>query len=95
MRIQMPGFRGGINWYRDIDRNAADPPGVGTEKPDIPCLMLTAEWDPGLRPVYAEGMRPLCADLEIHNIEPTGHWIQQVAHEIVNEHLIRWLKRVR
>lgn len=88
------GFRGGINWYRNIDRNAAEHPAIGTQTLNIPCLMLPAEWDPGLRPEFAEGMRPLCSDLELHLVEKAGHWIQQEAPEFVNEHLVRWLTRV-
>jgi len=88
------GFRGGINWYRNIDRNALEYPGIGTQKLDIPCLMLPAEWDPGLRPEFADGMGALCADLEVHLIEKAGHWIHQEAHEVVNEYLIGWLRRV-
>ncbi len=88
------GFRGGINWYRNIDRNAAEHPEVGRRKLDIPCLMLTAERDPGLRPEFAEPMRDLCSNLEIHLVEKVGHWVQQEAPETVNAHLITWLRRV-
>jgi pimeloyl-ACP methyl ester carboxylesterase len=88
------GFRGGINWYRNIDRNAAEHPTVGKQKLDIPCLMLTAEWDPGLRPEFAERMRPLCSDLELHPLHEVAHWIAQEAPQRVNEHLLGWLKRV-
>jgi len=92
--FERTGFRGGINWYRNIDRNAAEHPAVGTRKLDLPCLMLTAERDPGLRPEFAEGMRDLCSNLELYLIEKAGHWIQQEAAEIVNEYLITWLRRV-
>lgn len=85
---------GGINWYRNIDRNAADYPAVGTQPLDIPCLMFTAEWDPGMRPEFAMGMPELCSDLEMHHLKGVGHWIQQEAHEIVNDRLISWLGRV-
>ena len=88
------GFRGGINWYRNIDRNAAEHPAIGAQKLDIPCLMLTAEWDPGLRPEFAERTRPLCSDLELHLVEKAGHWIQREATDFVNERLIGWLNRV-
>jgi pimeloyl-ACP methyl ester carboxylesterase len=91
---QEVGFRGGINWYRNIDRNAAEYPDIGTRELEIPCLQMTAGWDPGLRPEFAEPMRKLCSDLEIHHIEQAGHWIQQEAHETVNRHLVGWLKRV-
>ncbi len=92
--FERTGFRGGINWYRNIDRNAAEHPAVGTRKLEIPCLMLTAERDPGLRPEFAAGMPALCSDLEMHLIEKVAHWVQQEAPEIVNERLISWLGRV-
>jgi len=88
------GFRGGINWYRNIDRNAAEHPDIGTIELDVPCLMLTSEWDPGLRPEFAEPMHALCADLELHLVERAGHWIQQEWPDIVNGHLLGWLARV-
>lgn len=88
------GFCGGINWYRNVDRNAAEHPAIGTQKLHIPCLMLTAEWDPGLRPEFADGMRELCSDLELHLVEKAGHWIAQEAAGFVNERLIAWLNRV-
>ena len=56
--------------------------------------MLTAEWDPGLRPEFAEPMRELCSDLELHRVEKVGHWIQQEAPALVNDRLLAWLHRV-
>lgn len=88
------GFRGSINWYRNGDRNLADFPAIGTQPLDVPCLMLTAELDPALRPEFADGMHDLCSDLEMHLIERAGHWIQQEAAETVNGHLVGWLDRV-
>lgn len=88
------GFRGGINWYRNGDRNAAEHPTLGTQELDLPCLMLTAERDPGLRPEFAERMHPLCSDLELHHIKEVGHWLQQEAAEEVNARLLGWLRRV-
>jgi pimeloyl-ACP methyl ester carboxylesterase len=88
------GFRGGINWYRNIDRNAADHPDIGRQPLEIPCLMLTADWDPGLRPEYAADMHERCSDLEMHNIERAGHWIQQEYPDEVNRYLLGWLERV-
>jgi pimeloyl-ACP methyl ester carboxylesterase len=89
------GFRGGINWYRNIDRNAAEHPGIGIQPLDIPCLMMTAEWDPGMRPEFTDKMTAVCPDLELHNLKQVGHWIQQEARETVNELLIAWLNQVR
>jgi len=92
--FERTGFRGGINWYRNIDRNAAEHPAIGKKKLDAPCLMLTAEWDPALRPEFAERMRELCSDLELHLVEKVGHWVQQEAPDRVNGQLVGWLKRV-
>jgi pimeloyl-ACP methyl ester carboxylesterase len=92
--FERTGFRGGINWYRNVDRNAAEHPAVGTQKLDIPCLMLTAERDPGLRPEFADGMPALCPDLELHLVEKSGHWALQEAPGFVNERLIAWLRRI-
>lgn len=88
------GFRGGIHWYRNVDRNAREHPAIGTQKLDIPCLMLTAGRDPGLRPEFAEPMRELCSDLELHLIERAGHWVQQEAPGVVADHLLAWLGRI-
>ncbi len=88
------GFRGGINWYRNIDRNAREHSGVGNEPLTLPCLMLTAEWDPALSPALAESMKERCSDLEMHMVEKAGHWAQQEHPEIVTGRLLDWLPRV-
>jgi len=87
------GFRGGINWYRNIDRNSREHPEIGVAKLTLPCLMITAEWDGALPPRMAAGMPALCSDLEMHNIERAGHWVQQEFPEAVNEKIVDWLKR--
>lgn len=90
---QKAGFRGGINWYRNIDRNAERLPKVGTTKLHLPCLMITAEWDPFLTPALAEGMPDICSDLEMHMIKACGHWTQQEKPEELNRHMLNWLTR--
>ncbi len=87
------GFRGGINWYRNIDRNAREHPEIGIIKLTLPCLMITAEWDGALPPRLAAGMPALCIDLEIHNIERAGHWVQQEFPDAVNQTIVDWLNR--
>ena len=87
------GFRGGINWYRNIERNGREHPEIGVNKLSLPCLMITAGWDIALRPQMAAGMPALCSDLEMHNIEKAGHWVQQERPTEVNDKIIDWLKR--
>lgn len=89
------GFTGGINWYRNLDRNWETAPGVGATKIDVPCLMVTAEWDPVLRPEMATGMGSLIPDLEIRGIERCGHWTQQEKPAELSRLLVDWLARKR
>jgi pimeloyl-ACP methyl ester carboxylesterase len=91
--FEASGFRGGINWYRNIDRNSELVPGMGVEKLGLPTLMVTAEWDAALRPEMAAGMPALCSDLEMRQVARAGHWIQQEKPDELNAHLCDWLRR--
>ncbi len=91
--FERTGFRGGINWYRNIDRNAQLFPEIGSQKLALPCLMVTAEWDVALRPELAAGMPAICGDLEITQIQGCGHWTQQEKPERLNEIVVDWLTR--
>ncbi len=87
------GFRGGINWYRNIDDNARRYPTVGVQHLDLPALMICAEWDPALPPALAADMGERCSDLEMHIVPRAGHWVQSECPEEVNDLLIDWLTR--
>jgi len=87
------GFRGAINWYRNVDRNQARFPEVSTRPVALPCLMITAEWDAALPPDMAKHMPSLCSDLEMHMIPACGHWTQQEKPEELNRLMIDWLTR--
>jgi len=87
------GFRGGISWYRNFDRNWAAHPEIGVTKIDHPALMVTAEWDMALQPVMAADMPSRCNDLETVMIEKCGHWTQQEKAEELNGIMVDWLAR--
>jgi pimeloyl-ACP methyl ester carboxylesterase len=92
--FKQTGFTGGINWYRNFDRNwelSADQTSARIE--GIPCLMVTATWDPVLAPALAQGMPDLIDDLEVHEIDRCGHWTQQEHPDELNRVLIDWLGR--
>lgn len=91
--FERTGFRGGINWYRNFDVNAAGYPQVGTVKLDLPSLMICAEWDPALPPAMASHMPDMCSDLEMTTINGAGHWVQQERPDEVNAILLDWLDR--
>ncbi|MDX1384844.1 MAG: alpha/beta hydrolase [Thermoanaerobaculia bacterium] len=92
--FERTGFTGGINWYRNIDRNweaarAAD----WSYEIDVPCLYIGAADDVVLPPSSADGMESFIADLEKQTIDDCGHWTQQEKPEELNRILIDWLDR--
>lgn len=90
--FQKSGFRGSVSWYRNFDRNWERHPQIGVARIEVPCLMVTAEWDLVLSPAMAEGMDERCSDLEKVMIEGCGHWTQQEKPEELNALMIRWLR---
>ena len=91
--FERTGFTGGINWYRNLDRNWEVTPELDGARIFVPSLMVTAEWDPVLRAEMAEPMRGYCDDLEIHTIPECGHWTQQEKPAELNAIMIDWLRR--
>jgi len=91
--FERTGFDGGINWYRNIDANGAAHGDVGTTSLDLPCLMISGEWDPALPPELTANMGGLIPDLEMHVVQKAGHWLQQEVPQQVNSLLVDWLVR--
>lgn len=87
------GFTGGINWYRNMDRNWETTPQLDGARITVPSCMVTAEWDFVLSPAMAEPMRGFVDDLEIHQIARCGHWTQQEKPDELNAILVDWLSR--
>jgi pimeloyl-ACP methyl ester carboxylesterase len=85
------GFTGGLNWYRNLDRNWETTPQLDGARIEVPSLMVTAEWDFVLRPEMAEPMRSYVTDLETVMIPRCGHWTQQEKPGELNQILVRWL----
>ena len=86
------GFTGPINWYRNWTRNweaLAD----GNYHIDLPVLFIGAMDDVLIPLEMIENMRPMIRNLEVHMLEPCGHWTQQERPDDVNRLLIDWLAR--
>ena len=86
------GFHGGINLYRNIDRNhelmrSVDPV-IGA-----PALMISAENDLFLPPAAADGMETLIPDLEKALIRNCGHWVMWEQPDALNRIMVDWLRR--
>ena len=86
------GFTGGLNWYRNLDRNWRERQGVA-DHVVAPALMITAELDAVLTPTMAQGMERWVPDLETHRVAGSGHWTQQEKPREVNALLLDWLDR--
>jgi pimeloyl-ACP methyl ester carboxylesterase len=86
------GFTGGINWYRNIDRNWELTKHV-EYKVKVPSLYVGAADDVVLPPSSANGIERWVPDIEKKTIADCGHWTQQEKPAELNAILIDWLKR--
>jgi pimeloyl-ACP methyl ester carboxylesterase len=87
------GFAGGLNWYRNLDRNWATTPHLAGTPIRVPALLVTAEWDVLLPPSRAEHMRGLVPDLETVMLPRCGHWTPQERPEELARLVTGWLRR--
>jgi epoxide hydrolase A/B len=91
--FERTGFRGGLNWYRNFDRNWETTAYLTGAKVMQPALMITAELDPVLRPEMAAGMPAWVPNLrDTILIKDCGHWSQQEKPAEVNRALIQFLQ---
>lgn len=93
------GFRGGLNYYRNLDRNWTLQASLDGKTVDVPALYLVGARDtglaiPGMKQII-DAMPALAPDLRaVEFIEGAGHWLQQEAPDAVNERLVAFLQGV-
>lgn len=87
------GFRGGLNWYRNIDRNWELAAVYDGQKIRQPALFISGDRDLiRANPAYESQMRSVVTDLRPVVILPgIGHWTQQEAPEPVNRAILEFL----
>lgn len=72
------GFRGGLNWYRNVNRNwerSADLAGAVVRQP---ALFVTGSRDPARNPPAIDRLREVVPGLRVFAIlDGCGHWTQQ------------------
>jgi pimeloyl-ACP methyl ester carboxylesterase len=91
--FEKTGFTGGLNWYRNFEHNWQSTAYLSGAKVHAPALMITAEWDPVLRPEMAQGMKTWVPDLrDTVLVRACGHWTQQEKPDEVNAALIKFLR---
>lgn len=89
------GFTGGLNWYRNFDRNWELMAGVGDRNVTVPSLFIGGALDPVLvlnPPSVMDGR------LDDHRgtvlVDGAGHWVQQEAPGEVNAALVSFVAEV-
>ena len=89
------GFTGGINWYRNFDRNWQLTERLAGAKVEAPSLFVGGALDPVLM-MTPPGTGD--ADLADHRgnvlVEGAGHWVQQEKPDEVNAELLAFLADV-
>jgi pimeloyl-ACP methyl ester carboxylesterase len=89
--FEQTGFTGGLNWYRNIDRNWELTADVAERHVEQPAMFLTGELDPVRRFMPAEAMHGRVDDLRAEIvIAEAGHWVQQQAPHEVNTALLEF-----
>jgi pimeloyl-ACP methyl ester carboxylesterase len=86
------GFTGGLNWYRNLDKNWEITEGLARAKVTQPAMFVAGERDRILRMTPPEIMDGWVEDLRGSIIVPgAGHWIQQERPDEVNAALLGFL----
>lgn len=94
------GFRGGLNWYRNIDRNWELTAAWHRARVRQPALFIAGTRDVVIRaPIGARALAQLRESVPgltaCVMIEGGGHWIQQERASEVNSALVSFLQEVR
>jgi pimeloyl-ACP methyl ester carboxylesterase len=93
------GFRGGLNWYRNIDRNWELLAPFSGAKVGVPALYVAGDRDlvlsfPGVKELVAN-LTVFVPQLRQTIIVPgCGHWTQQERPEVVNAAMLDFLRAV-
>lgn len=93
--FEASGFLGGLNWYRNIDRNWELMAPFNGAKITVPALFMAGDRDVVMMFMAkaAEAMKTTVPLLRESIVLPgCGHWTQQERSEEVNAALIRFLK---
>jgi pimeloyl-ACP methyl ester carboxylesterase len=91
------GFRGGLNWYRNIDRSWALSAPFQGKKIEQPALFISGDRDLiRMNPGFEAQMRAVVPNLrDVVMLPGIGHWTQQESPEAVNKALIAFLKSLK
>lgn len=89
--FERTGFRGGLNWYRNIDRNWELTAAYDDRKIEMPALFMAGSRDSTLKWMSPDVMAGRVTDLRSEIVEGAGHWLQQERPDEVNAALLELL----
>jgi len=96
--FERTGFRGGVNWYRNIDRNWELTPFLSGARILQPSLFIAGELD-GVIAMSGrafENLEKNMPNLKQKVLIPgAGHWVQQERPQEVNDLMIKFIKEVK
>lgn len=86
------GFTGGLNWYRNFDRNWEITADLADAKISVPCLFVGGTADPVLAFTRADRAAEIVSGpYRQVMIDGAGHWLQQERPDEVNTVLLEFL----
>jgi pimeloyl-ACP methyl ester carboxylesterase len=87
------GFTGGLNWYRNFDRNWETTPELAGATISVPCLFIGGTADPVLAFTRSDrAAQMITGPYRQVMLEGAGHWLQQERPDEVNAALLDFLK---
>jgi epoxide hydrolase A/B len=90
------GFTGGLNWYRNMDRNWETTPALDGAMITVPCLFIGGTADPVLAFTRRDRAgQVISGPYQEVMIDGAGHWLQQERPDEVNSALLEFLEGVK
>ena len=90
------GFTGGINWYRNLDRNWELTAHLAGAEVEAPALFIGGSSDPVLLMTPPTVMDGWVSDLRgTVLVDGAGHWVQQERPDEVNAALVGFVEAIR
>lgn len=87
------GFTGGLNWYRNFDRNWETTPELAGAKISVPCLFIGGTADPVLSFTRTDrAADAISGPYRQVMLDGAGHWLQQERPDEVNATLLDFLR---
>jgi pimeloyl-ACP methyl ester carboxylesterase len=89
------GFRGPLDWYRNLDRNWSLTAHLQDARIQVPAAFVVGDRDPvrHYAGAHEAGLKDWVPDLRMQVVVPgAGHWIQQERADEVNRRLLDFLR---